>query len=69
MVFARCSNRQRTRHLMQHRLLRLYVEKSVMDSLREEDTQRYKMALEATGGVFGGIEPVHRFYEAFQGTG
>ena len=47
--------------------LRLYVEKSVMDSLREEDTQRYKMALEATGGVFGGIEPVHRFYEAFQG--
>ena len=46
--------------------LRLYVEKSVMDSHREEDTQRYKAALEATGGIFGGIEPVHRFYEAFQ---
>ena len=48
--------------------LRLYVEKDVMDSLREQDIERYKMALEATGGVFGGIEPVHRFYEAFQGA-
>ena len=32
-----------------------------------EDTGRYRKALEATGGIFGGIEPVHRFYEAFQG--
>ena len=47
--------------------LRLYVEQSVMDDLVEEDTERYRAALEKTGGVFGGIEPVHRFYEAFQG--
>ena len=47
--------------------LRLYVEKATMDSLLEQDTERYKMALEATGGIFGGIEPVHRLYEAFQG--
>ena len=46
--------------------LRMYVEKVAMDSLLEQDTERYRMALEATGGVFGGIEPVHRFYEAFQ---
>ena len=32
-----------------------------------EDTQRYKVALEETGGIFGGIEPVHRFFETFQG--
>ena len=47
--------------------LRLYVEQSVMDDLVKEDTERYREALEATGGVFGGIEPVHRFNEAFQG--
>ena len=47
--------------------LRLYVEQSVMDDLVAEDTERYRMALEKTGGVFGGIEPVHRFHEAFQG--
>ena len=47
--------------------LRLYAEKAEMDRLVSEDTQRYREALEATGGVFGGIEPVHRFYEAFQG--
>ena len=46
--------------------LRLYVEKTTMDGYVEQDTERYKIALEATGGVFGGIEPVHRFYEAFQ---
>ena len=48
------------------RALRLYVEKTVMDGLVEEDTHRYRQALEATGGVFGGIEPVQRFHEAFQ---
>ena len=32
--------------------LRLYVERDVMKSLREQDTQRYKTALEETGGVF-----------------
>ena len=47
--------------------LRLYVAQSVMDALVEEDTERYRKALEKTGGVFGGIEPVHRFHEAFQG--
>ena len=48
------------------RALRLYVEKSVMDARVEEDTQRYREALEAAGGIFGGIEPIQRFYEAFQ---
>ena len=47
--------------------LRLYVEQSVMDDLVAEDTERYREALEKTGGVFGGIEPVHRFHEEFQG--
>ncbi len=46
--------------------LRLYVEKAAMARLLAEDTARYKTALEATGGVFGGIEPVSRFYKAFQ---
>ena len=49
------------------RALRLYVEKTVMDALVEEDTDRYREALEKTGDVFGGIEPVQRFHEAFQG--
>ena len=48
------------------RVLRLYVEKTVMDGFVEEDTERYQQALEETGDVFGGIEPVQRFYEAFQ---
>ena len=47
--------------------LRLYVEQGTMDRLLDEDTKRYKAALEKTGGVFGGIEPVHRFYETYQG--
>ena len=47
--------------------LRLYVEQSVIDDLVAKDTDRYREALKETGGVFGGIEPVHRFYEAFQG--
>ena len=46
--------------------LLLYVTQDKMDALLAEDTARYKTALEKTGGVFGGIEPVHRFYEAFQ---
>ncbi len=49
------------------RVLDLYVQKAVMDDLVKEDTQRYRAALEAAGGVFGGIEPVQRFHEAFQG--
>ena len=47
--------------------LRLYVEKSVMDALVDEDMNRYRDALEATGGTFSGVEPVSRFHEAFQG--
>ena len=50
------------------RALDLYVEKTVMDALVEEDTQRYRDALEAAGGVFGGIEPIQRFYEVFHGS-
>ncbi|MDE0315032.1 MAG: cohesin domain-containing protein [Candidatus Poribacteria bacterium] len=49
------------------RALNLYVERAVMADLVAEDTQRYRTALEAAGGVFGGIEPVQRFHEAFQG--
>ena len=47
--------------------LRLYVEQATMDHFLDEDTARYEAALEKTGGVFGGIEPVHRFYETYQG--
>ncbi len=46
--------------------LRLYVQQSEMDALVEGDAKRYKDALEQTGGTIGGIEPIHRFYEAFQ---
>ena len=47
--------------------LRLYVEKSKMDAFVEEDMNRYRGALEATGGAIGGVEPISRFHEAFQG--
>ena len=47
--------------------LRLYVEKSEMDGLVSEDMERYRSALEATGGTFDDIEPISRFHEAFQG--
>ena len=46
--------------------LRLYVEQSVIDVLVQGDTERYEVALAKTGGVSGGIEPVHLFHEAFQ---
>ena len=46
--------------------LRLYVEQSVLDALVQADTERYEVALDKTGGVSGGIEPVHLFHEAFQ---
>ena len=49
------------------RALRLYTDQATMNALVEEDTQRYRQALEKTGGVFGGIEPIQRFHEAFQG--
>ena len=47
--------------------LRLYVEKIKMDALVREDMERYRLALEATGGVLSDIEPISRFHEAFQG--
>ena len=47
--------------------LRLYVEKSNMDARVGEDMNRYRGALEATGGAIGGVEPISRFHEAFQG--
>ena len=48
--------------------LRLYVEQLEMDALLQGDMDRYRGALEATGGMFGGIEPISRFHEEFQGT-
>ena len=47
--------------------LRLYVEKSDMDARVGDDMERYRGALEATGGVLGGVEPISRFHEAFHG--
>ena len=47
--------------------LRLYVEKSDMDARVGDDMERYREALEETGGVLGGVEPISRFHEAFQG--
>ena len=47
--------------------LRLYVEQSAMDARVNEDMETYRVALEATGGMFSGIEPVSRFHETFQG--
>ena len=46
--------------------LRLYVEQSEMDVLVSADTERYREALEETGGAFDDIEPISRFHEAFQ---
>ena len=48
------------------RVLQLYTDKATMDALVAEDTARYRQALEAAGDVFGGVEPVQRFHEAFQ---
>ena len=48
--------------------LRLYVDQSDMDARVSEDMETYRVALEATGGEFAGVEPVSRFHEAFQGT-
>ena len=52
--------------LERDQVLRLYVEQSEMDGYVAKDTEKYRLALEKTGGVFGGsIEPVHRFHEEF----
>ena len=48
--------------------LRLYVEKLEMDARVQKDIEKYRGALEATGGAFSDIEPISRFHEAFQGS-
>ncbi|MDE0684928.1 MAG: SUMF1/EgtB/PvdO family nonheme iron enzyme, partial [Candidatus Poribacteria bacterium] len=47
--------------------LRLYVEKSEMESLVREDIVRYRQAIEAAGGVFGGSEPIQQLVKQFEG--
>ncbi|MDD9975038.1 MAG: SUMF1/EgtB/PvdO family nonheme iron enzyme [Candidatus Poribacteria bacterium] len=47
--------------------LRLYVEKSEMDSLVREDIARYRRAIAAAGGVFGGSEPIQQLVKQFEG--
>ena len=47
--------------------LRLYVEKAKMDSLVREDIGRYRRAIEAAGGVFGGSEPIQQLVKQFEG--
>ena len=46
--------------------LRLYVEKSEMDSLVRQDIARYRQAIEAAGGVFGGSEPIQQLVKQFE---
>ena len=46
--------------------LRLYAE-STMDALVREDIARYRRAIEASGGVFGGIEPIQQLVKQFEG--
>ena len=47
------------------RALNLYIEQAVMDTFVQDDTDRYRTALEKTGAGFGGVEPIHRFHETF----
>ena len=47
--------------------LRLYAEKSEMESLVQEDIARYRRAIEAAGGVFGGSEPIQQLVKQFEG--
>ena len=47
--------------------LRLYAEKSEMESLVREDITRYRRAIEAVGGVFGGSEPIQQLVKQFEG--
>ena len=46
--------------------LRLYAEKSIMESLVLTDVARYQQAIEAGGGVFGGIEPIQQLVKQFE---
>ena len=45
--------------------LRLYVEQATMDDWLAVDTERFRAALEAAGGIFGETEPVERFHQRF----
>ena len=47
--------------------LRLYAERSEMDSLLRGDIARYRRAIEAAGGVFGGSEPIQQLVKQFEG--
>ena len=47
--------------------LRLYTETSEMDVLVREDIARYRQAIEAAGGVFGGSEPIQQLVKQFEG--
>ena len=47
--------------------LRLYTEKSEMDVLVREDIARYRRAIAAAGGVFGGSEPIQQLVKQFNG--
>ncbi len=47
--------------------LRLYAEKSTTDRLVRGDMARYRQAIEAAGGVFGGIEPIQQLVKQFEG--
>ena len=47
--------------------LRLYAEKSTMDALVREDIARYRRAIAAAGGVFGGSEPIQQLVKQFEG--
>ena len=47
--------------------LRLYAEKSEMESLVREDIARYQQAIAAAGGVFGGSEPIQQLVKQFEG--
>ncbi len=46
--------------------LRLYAEKSEMESLIREDIARYRQAIEAAGSVFGGNEPIQLLVKQFE---
>ena len=47
--------------------LRLYAEKLEMNNLVREDIARYRRAIEAAGGVFGGSEPIQQLVKQFEG--
>ena len=47
--------------------LRLYAEKSEIDRLVREDIVRYRRAIEAAGGIFGGSEPIQQLVKQFKG--